>query len=67
MRGRLREEIERSYSKWNTSARIAQANGPGPGQTHGASAHENAYDWEYPDWSIFEIVAGTCRTSRKIP
>ena len=56
--GRLREEIERSYSKWKTSARIAQANGPGPGHTYGASAHENAYDWEYPDWSIFEDRRG---------
>jgi hypothetical protein len=56
--GRLREEIERSYSKWKTWAWIDQSNGPGPGHTDRASAHENAYDWECPDWSIFEDRRG---------
>ena len=56
--GRLREEIERSYSKWKTSVRVTQPKGPGPADTDGASAHENAYDWGYPDWSIFEDRRG---------
>jgi hypothetical protein len=56
--GRLRDEIERSYSKWKTSARLDHSNGPAPGHTERASVHENAYDWDCPDWSIFEDRRG---------
>jgi hypothetical protein len=54
---RLRAEIERSYSKWKTSAQ-SESDGPDPGHTDCTSAHGNAYDWEYPDWSILEDRRG---------
>jgi hypothetical protein len=64
-KSRLREEIERSYGKWQRSGGIAGVSAPDDpdGQDKGtgrasAAQRTSAHDWDEPDFSILDDRRG---------